>query len=63
MEQHPDYVAQGGINFVVLRRLYLVISRVQGRDLRSSTLLSLALVFINVTQITLSSFGAQSLAL
>jgi len=47
------------IKFVVLRRLCMASSRVQGRGLRSSTLPSLALVFTDVIQITLFSFGAQ----
>ena len=63
MEQPQDHVALGRIKFVVSRRLSMVSSRVHGRDLRSSALPSLTLVFTDVTQITLSLFGAQSLAL
>ena len=61
MEQPPDYVAQGGQKSVVSRRPYMDSSRVQGRNLRSSTLSFLILAFTGVIQITLSSFGAQCL--
>jgi len=63
MEQPPGYIAQGRIRSVISKRLYVVSSRVQGRGLRSSALLSLTLVFNDVTHITLSLFGAQSLVL
>jgi len=62
MEQPLGYVAQGKQKFVVSRRPYMDSSRVQGHDLRSSTLPFLLLNFTDVIQITLSSFGVQSLA-
>jgi len=60
VEQPPGSVAQGRIKYVVSRRLTMASSRVHGRGLRSSTLLSLALVFTCVTQITLSLFDIKS---
>jgi len=62
MEQPPGYVAQGEQKFFISRRPYMDSSRVQGHGLRSSTLPFLLLDFTGVIQITLSSFGAQSLA-
>jgi len=62
MEQPPDHVAHRENKIYCLKKLFMVSSRVHGRDLRSSALPSLTLVFTGVTQITLSSFGAQSLA-
>jgi len=44
-------------------KLYMDSSRVQRRDLRSSVLPFLVLNVADVIQITLSSFGAQGLAL
>jgi len=43
---------RGEIRFVVSKRLYMVSSRVQGRGLRNSVLSSLALIFTDVTHIT-----------
>ena len=63
MEQPLGYVAQGEIKSVVSEKLYMISSRVQRCGLRSSTLLYLALVFTDVTQITLSLFSTQSLVL
>jgi len=45
MEQHPSYVAQERIKSIISRRLSMASSRVHGRDLRSSALPSLALIF------------------
>ena len=50
MEQPPCYVAQGGQKSVS-RRPYIDSSRVQGRDLRNSTLPFLLLDFTDVIQI------------
>ena len=56
MEQPPGYIAQERTKFVMSRRPYMDSSRFQGRSLKNSALQFLALVFIDVTQITLSSF-------
>jgi len=61
MEQSPNYIAQRRTKFVVSKRPYIDSSRVQERDLKSSALPFLVLIFTGVTQITLFSFGAQSL--
>jgi len=61
MEQPPGYVTKGGQKSVVSRRPYMDSSRVQGRNLRSSTLSFLILAFTGVIQITLSTFGVQNL--
>jgi len=62
MEQLLGYVAQGEQKYIVSIKSYMDSSRVQGRCLRSSALPFLLLDFIGVIQITLSSFGTQSLA-
>ena len=59
IEQPPGYIAQGENK---VNRLKKAISRVQGRDLKSSVLSFLVLIFTGVTQNIMSSFGAQSLA-
>jgi len=55
------YVARGENTVCVSRWLYMASSRVKGYGLRNYVLPSLVLVFNDVTQITISSFGAQSL--
>ena len=63
MEQLPGYVAQGENKVCCLKKAIYCLKQSQGRGLRSSALPSLVMIFTDVTQITLSSFDAQSLAL
>ena len=62
MEQPPGHVAQGETKICRLKKDIMDSSRVQGRGLKSSALPFFVLVFTDVTQITMSSFGAQSMA-
>jgi len=61
MEQPPGYVAQGGMQSIILGRQYMDLSIVYGHGLRSLASPSLALIFIVVTHITLSLFSVLSL--
>jgi len=61
-KQPPGMLLRERINYVVSGSQYMNSSRVYEHGLRSLASTSLALVFIIVTQITLSLFGVPSLA-
>ena len=62
MEQPPGYVAQGDNRVCYFRKAIYGLKQTHGRDLRSLVSPSLALIFIVVTQITVSLFGVLSVA-
>jgi len=63
MEQPPSYVAQGESKVCCLKKAIYELKQSPKAGLRSSVLPFPVLAFADVIQITLSSFGAQGLAL
>ena len=62
MEQPPCYIAQGETKVCHLKKIIYGLKQSPKCGLRSSALSFLVLAFTGIIQITLSSFGAQSLA-